>query len=301
MHRYLDMLRHIIATGNDRGDRTGVGTRSVFGYQARFDLSEGFPLVTTKRVYWKAVVRELLWFLTGSTNIRPLVLQGVTIWTDWPLDRYRRASGDEISREDFEKRIIENDDFAREWGELGPVYGKQWVDWPTYEAYEDGFFRKGPGINQVAEVIHSIRNNPDSRRHIIEGWNVAELDQMALPPCHKSYQFYVADGKLSCHMYQRSADALLGVPFNIASGSLFTMMIAQICDLEVAEFIHSFGDLHLYNNHFDQAQLQLEREPKPLPTMQLNPERREIDEFVFEDFTLEGYDPHPAIKADIAV
>ena len=232
----LDLMRRIWEHGDERVDRTGIGTRSVFGAEVRFDLAGGaMPLLTTKRVYWKTASRELLWFLTGDTNIRPLCAQGVEIWTDWPLDRYRRETGDQISREAFSRRVVEDEAFAARWGDLGPVYGKQWVDWPTYEPAENGLFRQGPGSNQVAGVVESLRTNPGSRRHIIEGWNVAELPQMALPPCHKTYQFHVAGNRLSGLLYQRSCDLGLGFAFNIWSLALLTRMLAQQCDLEPGE------------------------------------------------------------------
>ena len=262
--QYLDLLRLILATGVDRGDRTGTGTRSIFGHQMRFDLGAGFPLLTTKKVHLKSIIYELLWFLRGETNVRWLQERGVTIWDEW----------------------------ADAEGELGPVYGSQWRSWP------DG---KGGTIDQIANVVHSIRSKPESRRHIVTAWNPAEVDEMALPPCHCLFQFYVAEGRLSCQLYQRSADVFLGVPFNIASYALLTMMVAQVTGLAPGEFVHSFGDVHLYANHFEQAKLQLTRAPRPLPRMTLNPERQSIFDFIYEDFTLTGYDPHPGIKAAIAV
>jgi thymidylate synthase len=262
--QYLELLRLIIDTGVDRGDRTGTGTRSIFGHQMRFDLGQGFPLLTTKKVHLKSIIYELLWFLRGETNVRWLQERGVTIWDEW----------------------------AAEDGELGPVYGSQWRSWP------DG---KGGSIDQIAEVIESIRTKPESRRHIVTAWNPAEVDEMALPPCHCLFQFYIANGKLSCQLYQRSADVFLGVPFNIASYALLTMIVAQVTGLEPGEFVHSFGDVHLYANHFEQAELQMSRTPKPLPRMTLNPERTSIFDFEYDDFMLTGYDPHPAIKAAIAV
>ena len=262
--QYLDLLRLILATGVDRGDRTGTGTRSIFGHQMRFDLGAGFPLLTTKKVHLKSIIYELLWFLRGETNVRWLQERGVTIWDEW----------------------------ADAEGELGPVYGSQWRSWP------DG---KGGTIDQIAKVVHSIRSKPESRRHIVTAWNPAEVDEMALPPCHCLFQFYVAEGRLSCQLYQRSADVFLGVPFNIASYALLTMMVAQVTGLAPGEFVHSFGDVHLYANHFEQAKLQLTRAPRLLPRMTLNPERQSIFDFTYEDFTLTGYDPHPGIKAAIAV
>ncbi len=248
--QYLDLMRRIWEEGSRRIDRTGVGTRSVFGATIRFDLADGLmPLITTKRVYWKTATREMLWFLTGETNIRPLLEQGVTIWSDWPLARYRRETGDEIAQERFEARIVADAEFAERWGDLGPVYGKQWVDWPTYEPAGEGLYRKGAGINQVAQVVASLRDNPGSRRHIIEGWNVAELDRMALPPCHKTYQFHVADGRLNGLLFQRSCDVALGLPFNLWSAALLQRMLAQQAGLEPGEFVWMGGDAHLYLNH----------------------------------------------------
>jgi len=264
VRQYLDLLDHVLTHGTPKGDRTGTGTLSVFGHQMRFDLSEGFPAVTTKRLHLKSVVGELLWFLRGSTNVRWLQEQGVSIWDEW----------------------------ADEDGELGPVYGYQWRSWPT---------PGGGHVDQIAQVIDSIRTNPDSRRHIVSAWNVADIGQMALPPCHTLFQFYVADGRLSCQLYQRSGDIFLGVPFNIASYALLTQMVAQVCELEVGDFVHTLGDAHLYTNHVEQAREQLAREPRPLPTLRLNPERKGIDEFEMGDVELVGYDPHPAIKAPIAV
>jgi thymidylate synthase len=264
MQNYLDLLRHILDTGTDKTDRTGTGTRSVFGYQLRYDLSKGFPLVTTKKVHLKSIIYELLWFLKGDTNIKYLNDNGVTIWDEW----------------------------ADENGNLGPVYGAQWRSWKGAD---------GRVVDQIAEVIQQIKTNPDSRRLIVSAWNPAEIPAMALAPCHALFQFYVADGKLSLQLYQRSADVFLGVPFNIASYALLTMMVAQVCGLEAGEYIHSFGDVHIYNNHFEQVNKQLLREPKSLPTMKINPEVKDIFSFTYEDFTLENYDPHPGIKAPVAV
>ncbi|MBL0067830.1 MAG: thymidylate synthase [Chitinophagaceae bacterium] len=264
MQQYLGLLQHILDTGTHKTDRTGTGTQSVFGYQLRFDLAKGFPLVTTKKVHLKSIIYELLWFLKGETNIAYLKEHGVKIWDEW----------------------------ADENGELGPVYGKQWRSWEG---------KDGKVIDQVSELIEQIKKNPDSRRLIVSAWNVAELPEMALMPCHNMFQFYVADGKLSCQLYQRSADVFLGVPFNIASYALLTMMIAQVCDLKPGEFVHTFGDVHIYSNHMEQVKLQLSRTPFPLPTMKLNPEVKDIFEFKFEDFVLENYECHPGIKAPVAV
>jgi len=264
MKTYLDLLRHVLENGSDRGDRTGTGTRSVFGYQMRYDLSEGFPVLTTKKLHLKSIIHELLWFLKGDTNIAYLKQNGVSIWDEW----------------------------ADENGNLGPVYGAQWRSWPTPD---------GGHIDQIANLIDGIRKNPSSRRHIVSAWNPALVDDMALPPCHCLFQFYVADGKLSCQLYQRSADIFLGVPFNIASYALLTMMVAQVCDLQPGDFIHTLGDAHLYANHFDQARLQLTRTPKTLPVMAINPDVKDIFSFVYEDFSLVGYEADSTIKAPIAV
>lgn len=264
MQAYLDLMQHILDHGTDKGDRTGTGTRSVFGYQMRFDLAAGFPLLTTKRLHLRSIIHELLWFLQGDTNIRYLNENGVTIWDEW----------------------------ADEDGQLGPVYGHQWRSWGKSD---------GTVVDQIAQVIRSLKENPDSRRHIVSAWNVGEIDQMALPPCHALFQFYVADRKLSCQLYQRSADVFLGVPFNIASYALLTQMMAQVCGYELGEFVHTLGDAHLYSNHFEQARLQLTRSPRPLPKMVLNPQVRDLFDFRYEDFTLTDYDPYPGIKAPIAV
>ena len=264
MQQYHDLMRHVLEHGNDKGDRTGTGTRSVFGYQMRFDLSEGFPMLTTKKLHLRSIIHELLWFLQGDTNIRYLKENGVSIWDEW----------------------------ADEEGNLGPVYGYQWRSWPAPD---------GRHIDQIATVVEQIKTNPNSRRMIVSAWNPALVDDMALPPCHAMFQFYVADGKLSCQLYQRSADIFLGVPFNIASYALLTMMVAQVCGLQAGEFIHTLGDAHLYSNHFEQARLQLSRTPKTLPTMHINPEVKDLFGFKFEDFELVGYDPDPHIKAAVAV
>lgn len=264
MQNYHDLLQHILDNGTDKTDRTGTGTRSVFGYQLRYNLSEGFPLVTTKKVHLKSIIYELLWFLNGDTNIKYLTDNGVSIWNEW-------ADGN---------------------GDLGPVYGAQWRSWAGAD---------GKIVDQISEVIDQIKKNPDSRRLIVSAWNVAEIPNMALAPCHAMFQFYVADGKLSLQLYQRSADVFLGVPFNIASYALLLMMVAQVCDLEVGDYVHTFGDVHIYNNHFEQVKKQLSRTPKALPTMKLNPEIKDIFDFGFEDFTLENYEPYPGIKAPVAV
>ncbi len=264
MQTYLDLLRHIQTNGTPKGDRTGTGTISVFGYQMRFDLSEGFPLLTTKKLHLRSIIHELLWFLKGDTNIQYLHDNKVTIWDEW----------------------------ADENGDLGPIYGYQWRSWPT---------PGGRHIDQITQIVESIRTNPDSRRHIVSAWNVAEIDQMALPPCHTLFQFYVANGRLSCQLYQRSADVFLGVPFNIASYALLTMMMAQVTGLAPGDFVHTLGDAHIYLNHREQVEEQLTRTPRPLPVMKLNRDVQSIFDFRYEDFTLEGYDPYPAIKAPIAV
>ena len=273
MKQYLDLMQHVMDNGAQKHDRTGTGTLSVFGYQMRFNLQDGFPMVTTKKLHLKSIIHELIWFLSGDTNIQYLKDNGVRIWDEW----------------------------ADENGNLGPVYGYQWRSWPTPD---------GGHIDQITQVVNQIKNNPDSRRMMVSAWNVADVNQMALPPCHSLFQFYVqpADaskgktrGKLSCQLYQRSADIFLGVPFNIASYALLTMMMAQVCDLDYGDFIHTFGDAHLYNNHLEQTRLQLSREPKPLPTMKINPEVKDIFGFKFEDFTLENYEPHPHIKGAVAV
>ncbi|WP_080660242.1 thymidylate synthase [Kingella kingae] len=264
MKPYLDLMQHVLAHGNDKSDRTGTGTRSVFGYQMRFNLADGFPVLTTKKLHLKSIIHELLWFLQGDTNIRYLQENGVKIWDEW----------------------------ADENGNLGRVYGAQWRSWRG---------ANGETIDQIANLVEQIKRNPDSRRLIVSAWNPAEVDDMALPPCHALFQFYVADGKLSCQLYQRSADIFLGVPFNIASYALLTMMLAQVCGLQAGEFVHTLGDAHLYRNHLEQAQLQLSREPRSLPKMQINPNVKDIFAFTFDDFELVDYDPHPHIKADVSV
>jgi thymidylate synthase len=264
MKQYLDLMQHVLDHGTQKHDRTGTGTISVFGYQMRFNLEDGFPMVTTKKLHLKSIIHELIWFLSGNTNIQYLKDNGVKIWDEW----------------------------ADEEGNLGPVYGSQWRSWPKPD---------GQKIDQITQIINTIKNNPDSRRIIVSAWNVAEIENMALPPCHAFFQFYVADGKLSCQLYQRSADIFLGVPFNIASYALLTMMVAQVCGLAYGDFIHTLGDAHLYNNHIEQAKLQLSRDVKALPFMKINPEVKNIFDFKFEDFTLENYDPHPHIKGVVAI
>ena len=264
MRQYLDLMQHVLDTGTQKHDRTGTGTLSVFGYQMRFNLQEGFPMVTTKKIHLRSIIYELIWFLKGDTNIKYLKENGVNIWNEW----------------------------ADAGGELGPIYGSQWRSWPSPD---------GKHIDQIGNLITQIKNNPDSRRLIVSAWNVAEIENMALPPCHCFFQFYVADGKLSCQLYQRSADIFLGVPFNIASYALLTLMMAQVCGLKAGDFVHTFGDAHLYSNHLEQAKLQLSRDTRKLPQMKLNPEVKNIFEFTFEDFQLENYDPHPHIKAQVAI
>ena len=264
MKQYHDLLRHLLDNGVKKSDRTGTGTLSVFGHQMRFNLQDGFPLLTTKKLHTKSIIHELLWFLKGDTNIAYLKENGVSIWDEW----------------------------ADENGNLGPVYGYQWRSWPNPD---------GSSTDQIVNLVNGLKNNPNSRRHIVSAWNPSFIEDMALPPCHCLFQFYVAEGKLSCQLYQRSADIFLGVPFNIASYALLTMMIAQVCELKVGEFIHTFGDAHIYNNHFEQVELQLSRDVKELPKMILNPEIKNIFDFKFEDFTLEGYDPHPGIRGEVAV
>ncbi|MEP7222647.1 MAG: thymidylate synthase [Novosphingobium sp.] len=301
--QYLDLMRRIWTSGDQRTDRTGVGTRAVFGAEIRFDLSGGaMPLLTTKRVYWKTATRELLWFLTGDTNIRKLCAQGVEIWTDWPLDRYRRESGENIARDEFSRRIVADADFAARWGDLGPVYGKQWVDWPVYEPVEGGLFRqRAQGVNQVSEVVESLRHNPGSRRHIIEGWNVAELPQMALPPCHKTYQFHVASGRLSGLLYQRSCDLGLGFAFNMWSLALLTRMLAQQTGLEPGEAVWMGGDVHLYLNHAELVEQQLSRTPSGEAQLAITRQPSSIFDYRIDDFTVTDYAPQGAISAPVAV
>ncbi|MDQ0350810.1 thymidylate synthase [Alkalibacillus filiformis] len=311
---YLNLCQTVLEHGSDRGDRTGVGTRSMFGHQMRFNLQEGFPLLTTKRVPFKLIVSELLWFIKGDTNIRYLLQHNNNIWNEWAFknwvesdeydgpdmtnfgvrsledDQFNEQYQEQMSK--FKKRILEDDQFAEEFGHLGDVYGKQWRHWQD---------SKGETIDQLKQVIHDIKNNPNSRRLIVSAWNPEDIPTMALPPCHTLFQFYVQDGKLSCQLYQRSGDIFLGVPFNIASYALLTHLVAHECGLEVGEFVHTFGDAHIYHNHFDQVNEQLGREMKPFPTLKLNAEKQSIFDFEVEDLTVEGYNPHPAIKAPIAV
>jgi thymidylate synthase len=305
MRQYLELVRDIKENGVKKSDRTGVGTMSVFGRQLRFDLSEGFPAVTTKKLFMRGIIHELIWFLQGSSNIKYLVDNDVHIWDEWPYKHYLVEQGKKVPGTDskewksgikeFTEKIKTDNMFAKKWGELGPVYGYQWRNWPTPD---------GRHIDQIKNVIDTIKNNPDSRRMIVSAWNVADINEMAkagLPPCHLLFQFYVAGGKLSCQMYQRSADTFLGVPFNIASYSLLTMMVAQVTGLQPGDFVHTFGDTHLYLNHKEQVDLQLSRKPKTLPKMKINPKVKDISAFKFEDFELIGYDPDPAIWAPIAV
>ncbi len=290
MKQYLDMCKFVLENGQQRSDRTGTGTISTFGYQTRYNLEEGFPLLTTKKVFFKGILYELLWFITGSTNIQPLVEHNVKIWNDWPYDKFKKSNefkGETM--EQFIERIKTDDEFAAVWGELGPVYGKQWRD----------FF----GVDQLTNLIEQIKNNPFSRRHLIVAFNPAQVDDMALPPCHAFFQFYVSsDGKkLSLQLYQRSADVFLGVPFNIASYATLLMMVAQVCNLKPYEFIHTLGDVHIYKDHIEQIKLQLTREPRPLPTLKINPEIKNIEDFRYEDFEICDYNPHPAIKGKVSV
>ncbi len=301
MKNYHDLLRHVMANGNLKGDRTGTGTQSVFGYQMRFNLEEGFPLLTTKKVHLKSIIHELLWFLQGDTNIGYLVQNGVNIWNEWPFQNYLNEKGlsEKLPKhtdawkaelKQFVEQIKTNKAFADKWGELGPVYGKQW--------------RNFEGVDQISEVVNTLKTNPNSRRMLVSAWNPKEVPVMAksgLPPCHTIFQFYVANGKLSCQLYQRSADIFLGVPFNIASYALLTMMVAQVCNLGLGDFVHTLGDAHIYSNHFEQVKTQLDREPRVLPTMHINSSVNDIFSFTYEDFELINYNPHPLIKAPIAV
>ena len=298
MKQYLDLLQKIMDQGVDKGDRTGTGTRSIFGYQMRFDLSKGFPLLTTKKMHLKSIIHELIWFINGDTSLRYLIANKVRIWNEWPFQKYLNENGLEDKypkySEEWKKqmqiflnKVMEDDDFAKKWGHIGPGYGKQWRDFN--------------GVDQLSRAIDKIKNNPNDRRIIVSAWNPAEIDKTALPPCHMFYQFYVAKGKLSCQMYQRSCDTFLGVPFNIASYSLLTIMIAQVTGLKPGEFIHVLGDTHIYSNHFNQAKEQLSRTPKILPIMKINPKIKNIEDFKYEDFELINYESYPSIKAPIAV
>lgn len=288
MKQYKELLERVLAEGKKKEDRTGTGTISVFGHQMRFCLDDGFPLLTTKKVFLKGIIHELLWFIKGETNIKYLVDNGVKIWNEWPYEIFKKSDAfNGESLEEFVEKVRTDDEFARVHGNLGPVYGKQW--------------RNFCGVDQLSELISQIKANPDSRRLIISAWNPSELTDMALPPCHCFMQFYVSDGRLSCQLYQRSGDIFLGVPFNIASYALFTMMIAQVCGLKLGDFVHTLGDAHIYTNHLEQVRLQLSRDERALPTMRINPDVKDIFSFKYEDFTLENYDPHPAIKGAVAV
>ncbi len=292
MRQYHELMDRVLREGIDKSDRTGTGTRSVFGHQMRFDLGEGFPMVTTKKLHLKSILHELIWFISGDTNIRYLCQNGVRIWDDWPFATYAKSADyDGIDIKAFAARVADDAEFAAKWGDLGPVYGYQWRFWPG---------PNGP-VDQLRDVLEGIRRNPDGRRHIVSAWNPGYIDQMALPPCHAFFQFYVADGKLSCQLYQRSADIFLGVPFNIASYALLVHMMAQDLGLEVGDFVHTLGDAHIYANHMEQVQLQLSRELRPLPTLRLNPDVKSLFEFRYEDVELVGYDPHPHISAPVAV
>ena len=314
MKQYLDLCRHILENGNNKGDRTGTGTLSVFGYQMRYNLQDGFPLMTTKKTAFRLIATELLWFLKGDTNVRTLIAQNNHIWDEWAFEKWvnseeykgpdmtdfgHRVLSDETFKQQydeqmaiFQKKIIEDELFAKKFGNLGPVYGKQWRSWPD---------AKGGTIDQIQNVIESIKKNPNSRRHIVTAWNPAEVDDMALPPCHSLFQFYVADGKLSCQLYQRSADVFLGVPFNIASYALLTHLIAKECGLEVGDFVHTLGDAHIYKNHLEQVNEQLTRKPKSLPKLVIKTDKESIFDYEMEDLVIEGYDPYPRISAPISV
>lgn len=291
--QYLDLMRRVLERGDERLDRTGVGTRSLFGEMLRFDLSGGqVPILTTKKVFWKTAVREMLWFLTGRTDLRSLLQQNVRIWSDWPLAKYREASGHAISQKDFEDRILADDDFSARWGELGPIYGKQWRRWQGPD---------GRVHDQIATLVETLKTNPASRRMLFHAWNVAELDEMALPPCHMVYQFHVSKGRLSCMMMQRSVDLLLGAPFNWVGTVALMLMLADQADLELGDFVWVGGDVHLYLNHLEAAQEQMSRAPRAMPTMKLVRKAASIDDYRIEDFVVDGYDPHPAIAAEVAV
>jgi thymidylate synthase len=292
MRQYHELMDRVLREGIDKSDRTGTGTRSVFGHQMRFDLAEGFPMVTTKKLHLKSILHELIWFISGDTNIRYLCQNGVRIWDDWPFATFSKSADyDGIDMKEFAARIAADAEFAAKWGDLGPVYGYQWRFWPG---------PNGP-VDQLRDVLEGIRRNPDGRRHIVSAWNPGYIDQMALPPCHAFFQFYVVDGKLSCQLYQRSADIFLGVPFNIASYALLIHMMAQDLGLEVGDFVHTLGDAHIYSNHMDQVRLQLSREPRALPTLKLNPSVKSLFDFRYEDVELVGYDSHPHIPAPVAV
>ena len=292
MRQYHELMDRVLREGIDKSDRTGTGTRSVFGHQMRFDLADGFPMVTTKKLHLKSILHELIWFISGDTNIRYLCQNGVRIWDDWPFATYSKSADyDGIDMKEFAARIAADAEFAAKWGDLGPVYGYQWRFWPG---------PNGP-VDQLRDVLEGIRRNPDGRRHIVSAWNPGYIDQMALPPCHAFFQFYVVDGKLSCQLYQRSADIFLGVPFNIASYALLIHMMAQDLGLEVGDFVHTLGDAHIYSNHMDQVRLQLSREPRALPTLKLNASVKSLFDFRYEDVELVGYDSHPHIPAPVAV
>ncbi len=292
MRQYHELMDRVLREGIDKSDRTGTGTRSVFGHQMRFDLAEGFPMVTTKKLHLKSILHELIWFISGDTNIRYLCQNGVRIWDDWPFATYAKSADyDGMDLRAFAARVADDAEFAAKWGDLGPVYGYQWRFWPG---------PNGP-VDQLRDVLEGIRRNPDGRRHIVSAWNPGYIDQMALPPCHAFFQFYVADGKLSCQLYQRSADIFLGVPFNIASYALLIHMMAHDLGLGVGDFVHTLGDAHIYTNHLEQVQLQLGREVRPLPTLRRNPDVKSLFDFRYEDVELLGYDPHPHIPAPVAV
>ena len=301
--QYLDLLRQVWTQGDERHDRTGVGTRSIFGATVRYALADdSVPLLTTKRVSWKTAAREMLWFLSGSSSIRPLVEQGVHIWTDWPLDRYRKATGRSVTRDEFETRILGDETFARQWGELGPVYGVQWTRWPKYVPAGEGLYRRDPeGVNQIARLVEGLKANPTSRRHIFTGWNAADLEDMALPPCHMTYQFYVADGKLSCILYQRSCDLGLGYPFNVFGAAMLTRMIAQQCGLEAGELVWNGGDVHVYLNHEHLVDELLGRTPEGEPKLRIVRKPDSIFDYRIEDFVVEDYAPQAHVAAPVAV
>lgn len=292
MKQYLEFLRHILTNGHTKEDRTKTGTISTFGYQMRFDLNEGFPLLTTKKVHLKSIIHELLWFISGDTNIQYLVKNNVRIWNEWPYEKFKNSSSyNNETIEEFALRVANDDEFAKKWGDLGPVYGYEWRHFEGKDSVKD----------QLMWVINEIKTNPDSRRLIVNSWHAAYIEKMALPPCHAMFQFYVQDNKLSCQLYQRSGDAFLGIPFNIASYALLTMMVAKVCNLELGEFVHTIGDCHIYSNHLEQVNLQLTRIPRKLPKMKIVRDVKEIDDFKYDDFLLEDYNPYPAIKGKVAV